>query len=77
MSVSEKMIGAGLKAPRTADLELARVSLNTLSNAATVAATLLVLCTLYIFGHPLLAVWLALAGLVWLFVAGAVKATGD
>ena len=73
MSLSGKMTFARSKASRELDLGFSRGGVNVM---VALAAFLLV-STLYLLGHPVVAVWSTLAGLVWLFVAGAVKATGD
>ena len=77
MSLSDKFHGPIPASIRDFGVDLGRWWFRVLPILALAAAVTVFLTLIVMTGHPIIAMWLALAIVSWLFIAGAAKASGD
>ncbi len=77
MSLADKFQGQIPASIRDFGVDLGRWWFRVLPIFAFVAAVTAFLTLIFIAGHPIIAIWVALAIVGWLFIAGAAKASGN
>jgi hypothetical protein len=77
MSLSDKFHGPIPASIRDFGVDLGRWWFRVLPILAFGAAVTVFLTFIVMTGHPIIAMWFALAIVSWLFIAGAAKASGD